>query len=61
MISKTKARRTLKNTKMPDEQIDDLLNKMYTMAEAFFEEIDSRGGSKKHSWVIDLTTKNNGH
>ena len=46
---------------MSNEQLDKLLGEIHTLAETFFEEINSGGGSKQHSWVIDSTTKNNGH
>ena len=58
MLSRAKTLKILGKTKLADEQITKLREDMYTLAEIFVEERVSDSGSKKHSWVIDSTTKN---
>ena len=61
MLSKTRIGKILGKCELTEEQLRVLRNEMYALAEMFFEEISPGSGSKEHSWVIDSTTKNNGH
>lgn len=61
MLSKTKIRKILGNNKLTAEDLESLRHEMYTLAEIFFEEMQTSNGSKKPTWVIDTKGKNNEH